>query len=85
MGLDNSLKKVSEPKEETSVAQQVDAKASQATQPSITTSPQNTTSPSTEPIVSEDAKPEETMSDPEAIKAVKACSIDNPDCESCSG
>jgi ribonucleoside-diphosphate reductase alpha chain len=84
MGLDNSLKKVSAPKEEAPAVQQVVAKPVQAAQPSVTPT-QNTTSPSQEVIVSEVSKPEETMSEQEAIQAVKACSIDNPDCESCSG
>ena len=84
MGLDNSLKKVSAPKEKAPAVQQVVAKPAQATQPSALPT-QNTTSPSQGVIVSEDTKPVETMSEQEAIQAVKACSIDNPDCESCSG
>jgi len=84
MGLDNSLKKVSAPKEKAPAVQQVVATPAQATQPSALPT-QNTTSPSQGVILSEDTKPVETMSEQEAIQAVKACSIDNPDCESCSG
>ena len=84
MGLDNSLKKVSAPKEEAPAVQQVVAKPVQATQPSVM--PHRTLLDlHKKSLYLRFLKPEETMSAQEAMQAVKACSIDNPDCESCSG
>ena len=83
MGLDNSLKKVSAPKEEAPAVQQVASKPVQKAQSSVV--PAESPASKSTPVVSEVSKPEETMSEQEAIQAVKACSIDNPDCESCSG
>ena len=80
----NSLKKVSAPSEEAKGVQEVVSKPVQTTQPSpvITKSVEMQSE-----IVasSQTSMQEETMSAQEAMQAVKACSIDNPDCESCSG
>ena len=83
MGLDNSLKKVSAPSEEAKGIKEVVSKPVQASQPSpVSPKPVEMQS---EPIAPQPPQQEETMSAQEAMQAVKACSIDNQDCESCSG
>ena len=84
MGLDNSLKKVSAPSEEAKGVQEVVSKPVQTTQPSPVT-PKSVEMQSEIVASSQPSMQEETMSAQEAMQAVKACSIDNPDCESCSG